>query len=232
MMTKKAQVVMLPSGIPTGIYNYGPLAIYSPYEGKTIYKYSDRNIYTDKGWVSQHLYFTTDDEIKKDDWALLKDEHIRQVTSVDSDKYLTVGINNAVFRSICKKIVASTNKELWDSRIITDNNFFDTSKPIKGIKTDVFKIPTDFIEAYVREQGRIKEVLLECEQQPTDYQIKGNSGYVIWDKTKLKLRPNGTVIIHPVKEKMYSRDEVIKILSEYDGTYVRAETFMNKHYPQ
>jgi hypothetical protein len=32
---------------------------------------------------------------------------------------------------------------------------------------------------------------------------------------QLKLNPDNTIIIHPVKEKMYSRDEAIELIENY-----------------
>lgn len=95
----------------------------------------------------------------------------------------------------------------------------------KNVVPGIPRISTDFIEAYVKEQGAIKEVLLEVETdiitEPTVIDDNPASKCLGIEK-KLKLRSNGTCIIHPVKQKMYTRAEVLSIINRsrlgYQGT--------------
>jgi hypothetical protein len=158
----------------------------------------------DPTYKPQHLYFTTMDEITPSDkgvWFVIGDSEGGTDTIFGIDQY-----NGGEIPHGYAKIVATTNKELWYSNERTDRGKFEKLSFEEGMDkanfkaTSVGRIPTDFIEAYVREQGRIKEVLLEyIEEEFNDPTGK---------YAELKLRPNGTVIIHPVKERMLSRDEV------------------------
>jgi hypothetical protein len=132
-------------------------------------------------WTDLHLYITTDEEIKEGDWVHHKEYGIRHYVNKDltPEAYKSKG---------WKKIIATTDPKLNSNQIEP----YDTSKPY-GIEFP--QIPQDFIKAYC-EQGGIDEVLVEYVLNPTRH-------------THLKPRTiNNTIIIHPVEEKMYSREEV------------------------
>jgi hypothetical protein len=98
-----------------------------------------------RGFKFQHLYFTTDEEIKEGNW------------------YYSVTLNN-IFKATNKmlpifggeKIIASTDPELNSNQIEP----YDTSKPY-GI--EFAQIPQSFIEEYCK-AGGIDEVLVEGEE--------------------------------------------------------------------
>jgi len=141
---------------------------------------------------SYYLYFTTDEEIKNSDWFLEWD-NIDKRYSLHQCKPNGWQAQKATRLKTCRKIVATTNPDLWS-----------TGYNIKGDVTSipVPKIGLDFVEAFVREQGAIKEVNLEYELYPYA-PIAGSI-----DQEFLKLHSNGTVIIHPIKEKMYTKFQV------------------------
>ncbi len=158
--------------------------------------------------TNYHLYFTTDEEIKKGDWIL------------DHEEFKTINhyTKEGIARGKWYKIVATTNPDLWDkdTPIGSGGNIFSR-------KIGIPKIGTDFIEAFVREQGNIKEVNLEL----LDH------GPIIPSMGVLKLRSNGTVVIHPVKERMWNDEQVIEILQMYeDAQKSLAREWFNKNFPQ
>jgi hypothetical protein len=105
----------------------------------------------------------------------------------------------------CRKIVVTTNKDLWGDGIKITQPYGTVSFR----NYDVAKIPEDFIQAFVREQG-IWEVELEMEEICNNCggincihaicrsQIAKCKGITY----RPKLRSNGTVIIHPVKREI------------------------------
>lgn len=138
--------------------------------------------------VPQHLYITTDEEIKEGDWFIHPDATVPQNDF------------NYVYAD-CKKIIATTDTLLVASHEDYDN--FDTALP---------KIPQSFIEEYCK-AGGIDEVLVEVElkMEVTSYSKSGCGNFEPLSTGKPKLNPDNTIIIHPVKEKMYSREEVIRL---------------------
>lgn len=162
----------------------------------------------------QHFYLTIDKEIKEPCWVLMFPEtgdkadipQLKYVENVpENPKYFDMRGGYAIFRYICKKIVATTNEELWDI----------TSHPKGFIQLKVPKIPTSFIEQYIKlynEGSPIKEIRLEtcvaidcvypdfckCKDIPEilecEYGKQSNSGL-------LKLTPDGCVIICPEANK-------------------------------
>jgi len=201
------------------------------------FKYSNGRFFTQEHFKyanqsSHHLYITTDDEIKEGDWCLffwdgMKDGELGQVGS-EPQQYLP-SEGHTLNRNL-RKIIATTDPELkWsdDNELqILDYHFAKLPQPSK-----------EFIEEYCK-AGGIDEVDVEYELKPTlsegdDYYIGGEVRKVIsvWKGTNdswyvttpknhgwscpvqeyPKLTSNNEIIIHPIEEKMYSRDEVYKI---------------------
>lgn len=158
-------------------------------------------------YVPQHLYFTTDEEIK------------------DGNLYLS-DVNNAVCKwtqhysatnGYGRKIVATTNPELWGRLCGASDGQFTESNGNRASKfvgnpelienSGCAKIDTPFIEAFIKaynEGNPIKEVLLE-----TQYKQHSSGLYHDPMQSELKLRPNGSVIIHPIKERMFTMREMV-----------------------
>lgn len=143
--------------------------------------------------LPHHLYITSDEEIKEGDWYILK-------IGNDESQPLRRTDCESVFRGDKKRIVATTNPELWTKTPIESTSGHFLNQPLP-------KIPTDFIEVFAREQG-IWEVELEIDNHLPD--TDGDFG-------KPKLRPNGTVIIHPVQEKKFTMKEMVDFVMWYSG---------------
>lgn len=146
-----------------------------------------------------HLYATTDETLKEGDWAIrLFDLTLFQVNSQSDHNHYD-----------CKKVVATTNKDLKVNNLP--------------------QISPEFQQAWVREANKdtpIVDAMMEMEYTGGN---DGVCGYVdntvkclcggdginkCYAKSAIqpKLNPQGYVTILPVKEKMYTREEVIDIL--------------------
>ena len=205
-------------------------------------------------YVPQHLYFTTDEEAKDTDWVLPN-------APWDNGpwKYKKApcplpywGGNKDSYR----KIVATTNPE--GSKSLREINIakidtpfieayikaYNEDNPIKEVLLEtksIFKLDEEFELDNLDWALFITQQTLENEhgaQFPftdlSDEELK-----IAPKNIELKLKPNGSVIIHPVKERMYTREEVKDILKQFDcseigrfsGPTARKEWF-DKNYPE
>lgn len=137
----------------------------------------------------QHLYIISDDEIKEGDWYYTPET--KQVYNQ----------SNHETSLPCRKIVATTDNSLEE-------------EPILGYERPLSQIPESFIQAYIKaynEGKHITEVDLEMsdvmDSKTEDYGTSYSNRRLI-----IKTRPDNTVIIH--QSKMYSRDEVKKLLGK------------------
>jgi hypothetical protein len=152
------------------------------------------------GFTPKHLYFTSDEDIKKGDWILCAGAEGNCVPRLLKYTGEELGI---------AKIVATTNPELCQQ-----DDEYSKIKNLGRIGDDFVEGP--FIKSY-NEGKPITEVNLEYEEGE-DYYAGECGGGEVWARHPdiLKLRSNGTVIISPVVEKMYTRDEVKDILKHFD----------------
>lgn len=145
-----------------------------------------------------HLYFTNDDVIKEGDWYVVNNIRVQQprrATEHDIGK-------------IKPKVIATT-----DESLLVD---FEGHEKYTGrecsAKVYLPQIPIQFIEEYVK-AGGIDEVLLEY-TNTSIISYKGENGtHKI--PSKLKTDQNNCVIIHPIKPKLYTKEELITILEGF-----------------
>jgi len=140
-----------------------------------------------------YLYITSDDEIKEGDWFI---NHYNDVVFATKEIVNDLTINH-------KKIIASTDPEL----ILCSG--CRRSKHIEGaIYTCSCKalcipqIPLSFIKEYVKTP--VDKVMVEFNEE----------GIV-----KIGRGGERTIIISPLEEKMYSREEVITLIDDLLMTY-------------
>lgn len=160
-----------------------------------------------EGSSRQHLYFTTDEEIKTGDWYMYTDggsKEIRQcISTTELDVISSTGIAK---RYVVSKIVATTNPELWEIRKTPCELLKDNGKCIYTIT----KIPDSFIQHYIKEYNKrvkIEEVMVEY----TGIKVAGDrrlmrtpTGYEYTDleytkESKISINPDGTCITSPVE---------------------------------
>jgi hypothetical protein len=155
------------------------------------------------GGTPQHLYFTTDEEIKVGDWNLIyiSDENGNEQTIiVQHEREAKSGL----------KIIATTDPKLTTT-IFTLRNVPNPKPQYIGgeLKTALLPQPSQaLIKAYC-EQGGFDEVDVEYEEA-TSYHFP-HSAQVVLDNGKFKLKVDpihNTITTHRIVEKMYSREEV------------------------
>ncbi|MGK2864670.1 MAG: hypothetical protein ACSLE0_22260 [Chitinophagaceae bacterium] len=177
--------------------------------------------------VNQHLYFTTDEEIKEDDWGIGFAVGIKKQdgTRVGRGHFLfkhdgtSIGKLNAICEG-SRKIVATTDKSL--KLPCTCLGMQDKVKCNWMCKTHrdymLPQIPQQFIEEYIK-QGGINKVIVEYEKK--SYSNRFNSVDETGIKKtwgtdlQIKTDSNNCVIVHLIEEKMYSKKEVEILIKEY-----------------
>lgn len=143
----------------------------------------------------QHLYLVSNEEIKYNDWYIDDTNQIRQ-SITDDKEYWDV-------RQDYLKIIATTDKSLS----ITESNVSFTDRDIQVVLP---WIPESFIKAYVESNGEIDEVMVEYSSIPADRAPNG------WD-TYVETTEDNEVIISLPKKKIYTRDEVIKLIKKFNN---------------
>lgn len=184
-MLKTCKVVMLPSTqkentieqICTSIRFGKKLLLFGSFENSYINE-----------CTFQHLYITSEEEIKENDWYISDEYELKQNTLFTAHKMCR-----------CRKIIATTDKNLGIALGA------GTPKENSNIKHQIPQISESFVKAYVEVQG-IDEVQLEFEEYMTEGWIPtyNNPDNQNLDKEAeldyiLKLREDNTVIIHQVK---------------------------------
>jgi len=149
-----------------------------------LWKYSIHSKY-------QHLYFTSDEEIVKGKEVYYIDKFTGKVTSSGGASY--VGKESV--------IIATTNKSL------TFHDKIPIGENINGLHKQLPQISQSFIEEYVK-AGGIDEVLLEYKDW-CDYDDDNTWGGLDKADLRLVLDQNNCVITHPVKPKLYTKEELI-----------------------
>jgi hypothetical protein len=158
----------------------------------------------------QHLYFVSDNKIKEGDYGIVFAEGI---DDIGRGYYVFKhdGSNLAKLNSICKgskKIEASTDK-----LYLTSSEFKDPKEWY------VPNIPKEFIKEYVESKGKIKEVTIKLDLIHAD---RAPNGF----ETFISVNDNNDIVII-FNEKIYTRDEVIKLLKLYTNEKIDAEESLN-----
>jgi len=206
-MKKTLKVIMLPTD---GISNIYTSKEKTPKGIEYVLKYGDG--YQNNGLNSsyQHLYLVSNEEIKEGDWWY--------------NERIGVGNNwNIVegFTSEFKKVEATTDKSL--KKII----FVDLDTK-EEVKQPLPQIPESFVKYFVKQNGKVDEVEVECESM----YVKGNYqnicvfcgelftntdklGFVCQNHNKLKLTDNNEVIVHLPKKKEVNDKEINDWINNY-----------------
>lgn len=173
---------------------------------KTLYKGNHQyaiinTLLEDTNWVAHHLYLTSDEEAKQGDWYIVRDTNELKQAPGDKSDYM---------KPYYRKIVATTNRELYLCRDAEHEEKCDCIK--------VAKAPISLIEHFVKQQGAVKEVLVEYEPslKYLDEWKEDEEGriYKTIEEERLKLTPSGEIQWKPVEQRMYTREEVLEILNE------------------
>ena len=153
----------------------------------------------------QHLYFTTDEKIKEGD-------HFYNPATNEilfaSKEMLSWNSDTTQEHKGWRKIISSTDPKL---KLCKQIDVCGKSLSGKCICPDtVPQIPQSFIEEYCN-QGGIDKVDVEYWIVEKEYSITKKR------EIEIKVDSNNCIIIHPVEEKMYSKEEVIKMFWDCHG---------------
>ena len=156
--------------------------------------------YAESGFIKpQHLYITTDEEIKEGDCYIHPD------ATVPQNDFNHVYVD-------CRKIIATTDPKLLKPQIKQVN--WIGSERIWSLP----QIPQSFIEEYCK-AGGIDNVMVEYECLTSTNTIVLDFSKVTADEaiksdrkcieSRVKTDSNNCIIMHPVVEKMYSKEELL-----------------------
>ena len=164
----------------------------------------------------QHIYFTSDEEIKEGDWYIVNG-FVKQCISIKLycgiDYFLKDKLGNEDLMKYCKKIIASTDKLVigWDYKNdIPDGDLYNEFLP---------QIPKQFIEYYISEYNAGRKI------DKADVEFEGELYGGVYAIPKISA--NNEISIKPVEEKMYSREEVVELIKDF--TMSTHQLILNKN---
>lgn len=185
---RKCQVVMLPTNKKH--FNKGEI-ILNPFINDLYIASMGCTCYDNE--IPQHLYITSDEEIKEGDWC-----YNSKRKSIELGKYM-IGTNEFIF---CKKIIATTDISL---QYAIDKSPYNME--IYGLP----HLSQQFIEDYIKEYNKgnvITDVEVEYEKiinpiwesyfEFIDYCMKNGYNEQWYSKEKLKVNPDNTINIKSI----------------------------------
>ena len=207
---KECNVVILPTEDMTNIVKTPHLKYHKA-----------EDIFYEKTMKYQHLYITSDDEIKESDWIYcsLNKGKVYQCKNIAFNNKIWNNSEDNVF-----KIIATTDKSLLIS--YRETTKFTSMDRKKSLSQPSHK----FIQAFVR-AGGIDKVLVEYEFDEITTRLNfKNKGLGYWTPGfsknniyKLKTDSHNTITIKSVEEKIYTRKEVEALCHEaYNSGYAEA----------
>lgn len=222
---KECDVVMLPTKERTNILkNIDKALLYVP----TIESINNSRC----EW--QHLYILSDEEIKEGDIIKTPTSiaRVKTINYEDGNKLRSLITEDIIIISLrygqkegvlettnyraidCKKIIATTDKSL---KIKSEVN--GVIKMIT-LEEELPRPSNEFLQAYVKAQGKIDKMLVEYETTLVIHPKKpegdrwvasfGEAMAILYER--LKVAPDNTITIKPTEEKTYSREEVINLV--------------------
>lgn len=212
-------------------------------------------------FIPQHLYLTSDEEIKKGNWIIYSPfgvpGRLFKVVRIDQNACIILTDlkqETAILIIHCEKILATTNPELWyhDAPDIGKAGYNQ-----EDFIPTIAKIDPKDIETYIKAYNignPIKELLLEIEmgginryvggdeiKEHLQRRLKGEETQIKTFDT-LKLTPSGCVITRPIEEmeeKKYTREEMkhmagmIRLWTEGKfGRDTEFDEWFDKSYPE
>ena len=157
-MKKKFKVHMLPTekasplvynNIAKGLFHVGGKGLLAEY------RISD--------CTNQHLYFTSDDEIKEGDWCIEYDDidctWLSPYQPINKEWDMVSKANYCRKRGTVRKIIATTDSSLTVPYLNNLGNQIEVNG-VNQIKS-LPQIPEPFIEEFVETNGKIDEVWIE-----------------------------------------------------------------------
>lgn len=177
----------------------------------------------------QHLYITSDDEIKEKDYVYVacsevEVEEIRQVTGYYNGQFL-FDDKSQIDIEYCKKVIATTDKSLHNPVAYSDNQISSWQHLPQPSESFIQK----YIESYNKGE-KIEDVLVEYECKSTKvYDNCGGHPGGHWEEEfipKVNSKDN-TITIRKIKDS-WNRKEV-EILLRNSTNNIIDELLMNDH---
>jgi hypothetical protein len=174
-------------------------------------------------WVQhQHLYVLSNENINTGDWYYDK-VYDRIAQNQGGPIKYSADLN-------WRKVIATTNPTLHNFHMDCPSGKYWEDEPHwmydDSSKSMIPTLSSDFIQAYIKAHNThtpIKEILVEYEEFINQYNTKGITNDT---SVRLKLRPDGTIIIHPIKEEMYTATQVQLLMAEMLSDYKQGKTGM------
>lgn len=197
MENKRAKVIMLPtdksriSRTPSGTLTYTP-----------DYEYHENSF----GIIAQHLYFTTDEEIKEGDWFIQIHQGNKTIVLCDKQNKNVVNTHQSQLLKAFK-IIATTDTKLKIGG--------GTGRREDGISILLPQPSQAFIEKYCK-VGGIDGVLVEYENKYIEppSSMHSNRGHF---ELQLKVNSHNEITIHPIKDS-WTREEVIEVINNFTNS--------------
>jgi len=215
---KKAQVIMLPTEQQTNI-------VLNPTIKKLLltkdwghHDHSNKPIkeFIYIGFVPQHLYIISDDEIKVDDWYYTTLD--KEILKANKDTEVIMNEANINIKTTYKhthfKIIATTNTSLSKKNDCDcgATTYEGCSQCLKILPQLSQQFITNYIESYNKDEV-ITDVLVEYENNKVTALDKNSKE--MWDfVTKLKINPDNTITIKPTKDS-WNREEAKSLIRQY-----------------
>ena len=212
-MKEEAQVVMLPT-------ETSYIAIVKETGLPQLF---DKLIVHSKNLRPVHLYITTDEDIMSGEWVLFAD--VVMIAKSFDDRVVYDGEGNSFMKGNCKKIIATT-----DPKLRSDSLIEDPARPEDNllIRKGMPKIPQSFIESYCK--NPVDKVMVEYGLfHDGNFKDDGET-HPFKSISRPKLTSNNEIIIHPIEEKLYTREEVEALIRSYQdelGIMGGASTFVS-----
>ena len=180
---------------------------------------------------THHLYVTTSETPKKGDWVIA--DYKTGFTYLDGSlctdgKIVLVQVTKIVLGNVehgkqllfsngrstheikfCRKVVATDDKDLYSN----PTHYDDGTLRAFHTKALLPQISPEFQQAWVRKANKgtpIVDAIMEMEERGYYWTSTETKRWV--ENLQPKLNPQGYVTILPVKEKMYSREELRQLL--------------------
>lgn len=170
------------------------IGLYTDVRGKLDIYYRDKLTPQVRDFFPQHLYITSDEKIKEGDWYYEKEHKRTLQCKTDTQSEIINSWED------CRKIIGTTDNNLFSEEDIIPH----TSLPM---------IPQSFISEYC-DKGGIETVMVEYKLMSI---TKGHHNFI--HEYELKLSSDNTIIIHPLEEKMYSKEEVETLISDFYSAF-------------
>ncbi len=195
---RKCQVVML----PTNEQKKDGMICKDITEYDKIIAIKINNFMEHEDYVGQHLYITSDEEIKEGDWCLVVKSH----KDLLKDDIFQYNDECSINHEYIKKIIATTDTSL----ISINEQYFDVNKSRKSAVLEQKTLPQpsqEFIRQYIEEynKGNVIEFV------DVEYTYDNGGIFVPMNTLYLLVNSDNTINIEPIKDS-WSKEDVVALL--------------------